>query len=74
MPKLSPISSKELIKLLEKQGFKVVYQKGSHVRLKHPNGKRTTVPMHSGEKVGIGLLRKILRDVDISRDKFEKLK
>lgn len=35
MPKLSPISAKKLIKILGKQGFEVVHQKGSHVRLKH---------------------------------------
>ena len=74
MPKLSPISAKELIKLLEKQGFQIVHQKGSHVRLKHPDGRRTTVPMHSGENVGVGLLRKILRDTNISRDEFETIK
>lgn len=74
MPKLSPISAKELIKILEKQGFEVVHQKGSHVRLKHQDGRRTTVPTHSGENVGVGLLRKILRDTNISRDEFEKLK
>lgn len=73
MPKLSPISARELIKILEKQGFQIVHQKGSHVRLKNPDGRRTTVPMHSGEKVGVGLLRKILRDVNISRKEFEKL-
>ena len=74
MPKLSSISARELIKILEKQGFEVVHQKGSHVRLKHSDGRRTTVPMHSGENVGVGLLKKILRDVNISRDEFEKLK
>lgn len=74
MPKLSPISAKELIKILEKQGFEIVHQKGSHVRLKHPDGRRTTVPMHSGENVGVGLLRKILRDANISRDEFEELR
>ncbi|MDO8498403.1 MAG: type II toxin-antitoxin system HicA family toxin [bacterium] len=74
MPKLSPISAKELMKILEKQGFQVVHQKGSHVRLKHSDGRRTTVPMHSGENVGVGLLRKILRDTNISRDEFETLK
>ncbi len=74
MPKLSPISAKELIKILQKQGFQIVHQKGSHVRLKHPDERRTTIPMHTGEKVGIGLLRKILRDVNLSRDDFKKLK
>ena len=46
MPKLSPIRSKELIIILEKQGFKKVHQKGSHVRLEHSNGRKTTVPLN----------------------------
>jgi len=74
MPKLSPINSKELIKILEKQGFTQVHQKGSHVRMVHADGRKTTVPVHSGEKVGVGLLRKILRDSGISRSDFEKLR
>lgn len=74
MPKLSPIRGKELISILEKNGFQKVHQKGSHVRLEHSDGRKTTVPLHSGEKVGVGLLRKILRDTNISRDEFEKLR
>lgn len=74
MSKLSPISSKELIRILRKQGFEQVHQKGSHVRLKHKNGRRTTVPVHAGEKIGVGLLRKILRDVNLTRNEFEKLR
>ena len=74
MPKLSPINSKELIKILEKQGFTQVHQKGSHVRMVHADGRKTTVPVHCGEKVGVGLLRKILRDSGISRSDFEKLR
>ncbi len=74
MPKLSPIRGKELIAILIKQGFKQVHQKGSHVRLEHPNGNKTTVPVHSGEKVGVGLLIKILRDANISRKEFERLR
>jgi len=74
MPKLSPINSKELIKILEKQSFTQVHQKGSHVRMVHADGRKTTVPVHSGEKVGVGLLRKILRDSGISRSDFEKLR
>lgn len=74
MPKLSSIRAKDLIKILQKQGFEVVHQKGSHIRLEHINGRKTTIPMHSGDKVGIGLLRKILRDANISRAEFEKLR
>ncbi len=74
MPKLTPINSKELIKILERQGFKPIHQKGSHLRMVHADGRKTTVPVHSGEKVGVGLLRKILRDAGISRTDFEKLR
>lgn len=74
MPKLSPISGRELIRILERLGFKKVHQKGSHARMKHSDGRRTTVPLHAGEKIGVGLLLKILRDCNISRAKFEKLK
>lgn len=74
MPKLSPIRARELINILEKRGFHKVHQKGSHVRLVHSDGRKTTVPLHSGEKVGVGLLRKILRDVHIPRNEFEKLR
>lgn len=74
MPKLSPIRARELVSILEKEGFQKIHQKGSHLRLVHPDGRKTTIPMHSGEKVGVGLLRKILRDTNISRSQFEKLR
>lgn len=74
MPKLSPINATKLIKILSKQGFVKIRQSGSHARLEHPDGRKTSIPVHSGENVRVGLLRKILRDVNISRDEFEKLK
>ena len=74
MPKLIPVNAKNLLSLLEKQGFRKIHQKGSHVRMEHPNGRKTTIPVHSGEKIGVGLLRKILRDANISRKDYEKLR
>lgn len=74
MPKLSPIGSSKLIRILSKEGFVKVRQKGSHARLEHPDGRKTSVPVHTGENVGIGLLRKILRDVNLTPDQFNKLK
>lgn len=74
MPKLSPISGTRLIKILSKQGFIKVRQKGSHARLEHPDGRKTSVPIHSGEGVGVGLLRKILRDVNLTPEQFSKLR
>ena len=51
-----------------------VRQKGSHVRLEHPDGRKTSVPIHSGENVGVGLLRKILRDINLTPNQFNSLK
>ncbi|MGI0001744.1 MAG: type II toxin-antitoxin system HicA family toxin [Nitrososphaeraceae archaeon] len=74
MPKLSSISARKLIVLLEKLGFEQIRQKGSHIRMEHSDGRKTSIPVHSGEKVGTGLLRKILRDTQILRNDFEKLR
>lgn len=73
MVKLSRISGKELCKILEKIGFKKIYGKGSHVRFKHPDGRRTVVPVHGNEDLGPGLLTAILKQIKLTREEFEKL-
>lgn len=68
------ISGKDLVKLLEKQGFNVVRINGSHHRLKHADGRVTTVPVHKNEDLPKGLLRKIVReDLQLEMDEFTKL-
>jgi len=47
--------------------------KGSHWRFCHPDGRKVTVAVHKGKTIGRGLLRKILRDVNISVEDFKKL-
>lgn len=73
MPKLTLISGKEFCKILEKLGFEKIYGKGSHVRFKHPDGRRTVIPVHGNEKLGKGLISEILKQIKLSREKFEKL-
>lgn len=41
--------------------------------LKHEDGRATVIPVHSGEVIGPGLLSKILRDAELTRDDFLKL-
>ncbi|MDP3994255.1 MAG: type II toxin-antitoxin system HicA family toxin [bacterium] len=74
MPRLSPVSSRKLIKIVTKLGFKKVRQEGSHARFIHPDGRKTTIPMHSGENIHRGLLRKILKDIEIQPEKFNDLR
>ena len=73
MTKLVPISGKELCKIIEKVGFEKIYGKGSHVRFKHLDGRRTVVPVHGNEDLGIGLLLEILKQIGLSKEDFEKL-
>lgn len=70
---LKPIPAEKLVKILAKIGFTPLRQKGSHVFLRHPDGRATVISMHSGEKIGKGLLIKILKDVDISKEDYLKL-
>ncbi len=68
MAKLPSLTAKELIAALEKIGFEIVRQKGSHVRLKHEDDRVVTVPIHAGKTIGKGLLLKILKDADLTKD------
>jgi len=71
--RLAPLSPGRVIKALEELGFKKIRQKGSHCFFRHDDGRTTVVPLHKGELIGRGLLRKIIRDADITKDKFLKL-
>jgi predicted RNA binding protein YcfA (HicA-like mRNA interferase family) len=73
MSKLPLLTGLELIKILERIGFKTVRQKGSHVFLKHQDNRTTIVPIHKGKDVDRSLLRKILRDTEISPDEFKDI-
>jgi len=66
------LTGKQIISLLKKKGFAVVRQKGSHVFLRHSDGRATVIPVHSGETIGPGLFSKILKDVEMTRDELVK--
>ena len=70
---LRPVSADKVLKVLGRAGFKVVRQSGSHVILKHPEGRLTIVPVHRGEDIGRGLLLKIVKDAGLTREEFLKL-
>jgi len=72
--RLPIVSGKDVVKALTKIGYKVVRQRGSHLRLKdptNPSHEPITVPFHKELKPG--LLRKIIKDADLSVEEFKKL-
>lgn len=71
--KLPILKPDELIRALERLGFSHTRKsKGGHLRYVHPDGRKTTVPMHKGKTIGRGLLSKILRDIGIEADELKK--
>lgn len=74
MAKLPRLTGKELGKIIEKAGFVFSHQTGSHLVYNHPDGRRTTIPHHSGQEIGPGLLNKIIKqDLRVTREEFMKL-
>lgn len=70
MSKFPSVTGAELINALGKVGFEVARIKGSHHRVEHADGRKSTIPVHGKETLGPGLLLKILRDVDMTRDEL----
>ncbi len=73
MSRLPRLTGAEVVAALARAGFVNSRVKGSHHRLRHPDGRVTTVPVHGAEVIGPGLLAKILRDCDLSREEFDAL-
>ncbi len=65
------VNAKELVKVLEKKGFRFSRQSGSHAVYINDEGLRTTVPIHGKKELGIGLLRQIMKDTGLSIDDLE---
>jgi len=73
MPRLIPIKPKKFIKILKELGFEERDAEGSHVFFKHPDGRTTVASVHCKE-ISKGLLRKILNDIQLTVEEYEKLR
>jgi predicted RNA binding protein YcfA (HicA-like mRNA interferase family) len=67
LPVLKP---QEVSRILEKLGFELVRQRGSHQQYRHADGRGTTVPFHPGRDISPILLRQIARDVGLAAEEF----
>ena len=74
LARLPGVRAKQVIRALEKAGFIFERQNStSHVLLRHPATKRTTVvPIHSKE-LPRWLLKKIIKDAGLDENKFRSL-
>ncbi|MBS1202187.1 MAG: hypothetical protein H6R22_696 [Chromatiaceae bacterium] len=67
MPKLPAVSGAEAIRALERLGFRVVRQRGSHIVLRRGNSG-CVVPSH--RELKLGTLAGLLKQAGVSTDEF----
>lgn len=71
--KLPRVTATDVIRILGRIGFSFSRQSGSHKIYKNQQGKRVTVPFHSGKILHPKTLKSILKDADLTDDKFKEL-
>lgn len=71
--KLPRVTAADAIRVLERTGFHFSRQTGSHKIYKNTEGRRTTVPYHSGKILHPKVLASILRDAELTVDRFKEL-
>ncbi|NIR47394.1 type II toxin-antitoxin system HicA family toxin [candidate division KSB1 bacterium] len=71
-PKLKLCSGKETVKKLQKVGWKIKRQKGSHVMLVK-EGYRYTLSVPQHKQLGIGILTKLIKQAKLSVEEFNDL-
>jgi predicted RNA binding protein YcfA (HicA-like mRNA interferase family) len=55
-------------------GFTKLRQAGSHERWTHGDGRAVTIPLHGGREIGAPLFFKILRQLGVSQEEFDRLR
>jgi predicted RNA binding protein YcfA (HicA-like mRNA interferase family) len=73
MPKHPRLTARQILAVLEKAGFSLARQSGSHMIYKNAAGKRVTVPFHASKILHPKILKSILRDADLSVEKLQEL-
>jgi predicted RNA binding protein YcfA (HicA-like mRNA interferase family) len=70
MSNLPALTGREVVAALERAGFSTIRIRSSHHFMRHSDGRTTIVSVHAGETIGPGLLSKILRDCELTREAF----
>ncbi|MEK7518084.1 MAG: type II toxin-antitoxin system HicA family toxin [Patescibacteria group bacterium] len=72
MTKLPVIKARRLLQVLKRHGFYKHHQVGSHIQLKHADGRRTTIPYHPSQEIRRGTLKAIIDDLEMTTEEFIK--
>lgn len=72
MPKIPVIKASKLLRVLKKFGFSSYHQSGSHIQMRHADGRKTTVPYHPSQEIGRKTLKSIVSDLNLTIEEFTK--
>ena len=67
-------TAREFQRVASALGFIRRRQTGSHERWTHGDGRSVTIPLHGGREIGPPLFFKILRQLNVSPEEFERLR
>ena len=70
--RLPMLKARDIMRALSLLGFKPVRQSGSHIFFQHLDGRTALVPRHGGEDIGRGLFRRILKEIELTPEKFSE--
>ena len=73
MSNFPSVKAKDFIKVIEKLGFYLDRQKGSHAIYKDSQGRRVVVPMHAGKDLKQGTLLGMIQDIGMDKETFFEL-
>ncbi len=74
MPKLTPLKANEVMRKLRVLGYDGPISGGRHVHMvHHVKRKVIPIPTHGNKDIGVGLLRKILREAEASVEEWQNL-
>jgi len=63
-------NAREVVRVLQRHGFALVGQKGSHQKWRHPNGRQVIVPAHGSKPIPIGTLKSIIEGSGLPVEAF----
>ena len=66
--KLPLLSGRQVVAALKRMGFVELHRKGSHVKMRHPDGRVIVFPYH--DEVDRFTLKGALRDADVDLQEF----
>jgi predicted RNA binding protein YcfA (HicA-like mRNA interferase family) len=69
--RLPVCSGVDAVKAFAAVGYAVDHQTGSHIVLRHPSGRRLSIPNH--RELAKGTLRALIREAGLTKEQFAEL-